>query len=231
MAHQRALERDRADPLAARLDQVLRPILHLHGRRRVDRHDVAGLEPAVVGEAIAGVGAVVVARWRSTVRAPRARPSSVPSQGTRPSSLRARISTNGDGPPLLRAVAELDRRRSRRPSTAGSARPCRAAPSRSCPTRGRSCRPWRFSNASISACGTAEPPTIHRADRREVERAGVGVQDLQHAHPDRRHAAGHRDALASEADRRGSRDRDAARAAPAWRPPSRAENGMPQALA
>ena len=37
---------------------------------------------------------------------------------------------------------------------------------------------------------------VHRADAREVELAGVGVEVLQHAHPDRRHAAGDRDALA-----------------------------------
>ncbi len=39
---------------------------------------------------------------------------------------------------------------------------------------------------------------IHRADRREVELAGVRVEVLQHAHPDRRHAAGQRDALGVE---------------------------------
>src|SRR5262245_63364939 len=46
--HERVLERDRGDPLAARLDEVLRAILHLDEAVRVDAHDVAGPEPAVV---------------------------------------------------------------------------------------------------------------------------------------------------------------------------------------
>src|SRR5207247_10656384 len=55
VTHQGVLERDGADPLATRLDEILRAILHVHGAALVDRDDVAGLEPAVLGEAIAAV--------------------------------------------------------------------------------------------------------------------------------------------------------------------------------
>src|SRR5215211_4804818 len=59
--HDRVLELDRRDPLAARLDHVLRAILDHDEAARVHRHDVAGLEPAVVGPAIRLLGRVVVA--------------------------------------------------------------------------------------------------------------------------------------------------------------------------
>ena len=62
MRHQRVLELDRRDPLAAGLDHVLRAILDLDVAARVDRHDVAGLEPAVVGPALRLLGRVVVRR-------------------------------------------------------------------------------------------------------------------------------------------------------------------------
>ena len=41
------LEVDRADPFAARLDDVLRPVDDPHIAERIDRRDVAGIEPAV----------------------------------------------------------------------------------------------------------------------------------------------------------------------------------------
>src|SRR5436309_9875050 len=60
MTHQRTLECDRTDPLAARFDQILGPILNLDGAVGVDRDDVAGLEPPIVGKSIRAVGPIVV---------------------------------------------------------------------------------------------------------------------------------------------------------------------------
>src|SRR5437773_5655209 len=62
MPHEGGLERDGADPLAPGLDQVLRSILDVDRRAFVDRHNVARLEPPIVGEPIAAVVAVVVRR-------------------------------------------------------------------------------------------------------------------------------------------------------------------------
>ena len=62
VAHQRVLERDGRDPLAARLDEVLGAVLHLDVAVGMDRDDVAGLEPAVVRPAVGRVGRVVVRR-------------------------------------------------------------------------------------------------------------------------------------------------------------------------
>ena len=58
--HQRVLERDGRDPLAAGLDEVLRAVLDLDVAVRLDGDDVAGLEPAVVRPAIGALGRLVV---------------------------------------------------------------------------------------------------------------------------------------------------------------------------
>ena len=55
VAHQTVLERDRTDPLATGLDEILRSILNLHRAALVDRRDVAGLEPAVGREPIGAI--------------------------------------------------------------------------------------------------------------------------------------------------------------------------------
>src|SRR6476661_3039309 len=47
MSHQASLERHRADPLAARLDEILGAIADLEVPPSVDRGDVARAEPAV----------------------------------------------------------------------------------------------------------------------------------------------------------------------------------------
>ena len=52
VAHQLVLEFDRADPLAARLDQVLGAVDEPDPATLVDRRDVAGAQPAVGGEAL-----------------------------------------------------------------------------------------------------------------------------------------------------------------------------------
>ena len=52
VAHEGVLHRDRADPLAARLDQVLGAVGQVQVPLRVDGDHVAGLEPAVVRPAV-----------------------------------------------------------------------------------------------------------------------------------------------------------------------------------
>ena len=63
--------------------------------------------------------------------------------------------------------ADTSSRPRRRPDRAARARPCRAASSRSCPRREPLGAPCRRSNASMSACGMAAPPTTieRRAER------------------------------------------------------------------
>src|SRR5207253_7044231 len=52
VTHERVLERDRADPLAPGLDEVLGAILDLDVASRVDGDDVAGSEPAISRETV-----------------------------------------------------------------------------------------------------------------------------------------------------------------------------------
>jgi hypothetical protein len=61
MAHQRVLQVDRADPLAAGLDEVLRPVGDAHVAVRVHARHVAGAKPAVLGKALGSVDAVIAA--------------------------------------------------------------------------------------------------------------------------------------------------------------------------
>src|SRR5262245_33008991 len=60
MAHERILEIDGADPLAARLDHVFAAVHQAYAAIGVDRGHVAGAEPAVGGPAILGAGRVVI---------------------------------------------------------------------------------------------------------------------------------------------------------------------------
>ena len=60
MAHERVLEIDRADPLAAGLDQVLGAVRDLHVALGVDGGDVAGAQPAVVGPLVAELVGIVI---------------------------------------------------------------------------------------------------------------------------------------------------------------------------
>ena len=135
--HQRVLELDGRDPLAARLDHVLRAVLDLMKPRGCDRDDVAGLEPAVVRPAVGLLG-----RRRSTTppprgRAPRARPSTRRPTGSRSRRRRGRGSRQtGAGSPAARRsrTASPRRRRADRREDRWSTRRAR---SRSSPSRGR----------------------------------------------------------------------------------------------
>src|SRR5579862_198293 len=100
MGHERVLELDGRDPLAARLDHVLRAILDLDEAPRADGNDVAGPEPAVRRPAVRALGRVEVGRSD-----PRAAHLELAHRlvvhGTSASSARTRISTNGSGMPAV----------------------------------------------------------------------------------------------------------------------------------
>ena len=134
MAHERVLERDRRDPLAARLDEVLRPILHLDEAVGVDRDDVAGLEPAVVGPAVgAFVGLVVRGRDRGPAHLELAHRLAVPRHEAVGAAMRGSRRT-GSGAPASRVGCRPPAARVRSP---GRARPRASRPgsSRSSPSR------------------------------------------------------------------------------------------------
>ena len=136
MAHQRGLERHGADPLAAGLHQVLRRSVSSMQPPRRDRHDVAGPEPAVFGEPGIGARRVVVLRRRPTDLALRARPSSRRPRG-RSRRRRGRGSRRTASACPASRDTEAARPAARSASSVGHvADACRAASSRSCPTRG-----------------------------------------------------------------------------------------------
>ena len=197
MAHERVLERDRRDPLAARLDEVLRAVLHLDEAVGVDGHDVAGPEPAVVRPA---VGALL----RLEVRGRDRRATHL--------ELAHRLAVPGDEA-VGAAGADLDERDreplQRAPRVrlvlrqagllAGSARD----------------RPDRAHLGHAPAVDDMEAVTLaegldhrarrrgaadgHEPDRGEVPLARVRVERLEDPHPDRRDARGHRDLLLRKA--------------------------------
>ena len=186
-----------ADPLAAGLDHVLRAIRDPHVALGVDRDDVAGLEPAVVGEAVGLLAALEVAR-----RDP----------GAAHLELAHRLAV-----PRSTAALVVDRRAARR---SGTGEPCvarrraasprrrcglahvvatrsRAGWSRSCPRRGpRSGR--GAAEAPIIARGAAEPPMTIVRSVEQIPAARARASSIaEDADPDRRHAGGDRDALAA----------------------------------
>src|SRR6267378_3699135 len=60
VTHERVLERDRADPLAPGLDEIFGAVLDLDVAAGIDGDDVAGTEPAVRGETVRRLRALVV---------------------------------------------------------------------------------------------------------------------------------------------------------------------------
>src|SRR6267378_4168100 len=79
VAHERVLERDRADPLAAGLDEIFGAVLDLDVAARIDGDNVAGAEPAIRGESVRGLRALVVrASSRCAVPGSLAHPLPVP---------------------------------------------------------------------------------------------------------------------------------------------------------
>ena len=80
--------------------EVLRAVPDLDVPVRLDGHDVAGLEPAVVRPAVGALGRLVV-RGRNQTPRTSSSPIVSPSQGTSPSAPRARISKNAAGMPCF----------------------------------------------------------------------------------------------------------------------------------
>ena len=134
VAHERVLERDRRDPLAARLDEVLRAVLDLDVAVRLDRDDVAGLEPAVVGPAVARLRRVVVRR-----RDPRSAHLELAHRGAVPGHETRRRRARGSRRTAPAAPAWRGRRtappRGARARGSRAPRSCPSGPSRSSPTR------------------------------------------------------------------------------------------------
>ena len=130
VGHDLVLELDRRDPLAAGLDEVLGAVDQPDVRAVAQLGDVAGAQPAVLGELL-----VATCRRRSSARAIHGpRTCSSP-----PASSSMRNSTSGTTRPCARAERVglvLGRRRRRR----ARARRRRAGWSRSCPRPGRSAR-------------------------------------------------------------------------------------------
>ena len=159
VGHQLVLQLDRRDPLAAGLDQVLGAVDEADAAALVHRRHVAGAQPAVVGEAVAGPRVVVVGRRDPRCRGTAARRSPSPSCGTGSSvsgSTTRHSTPNAPRPTPVRRSAC---------SSSGSER--WSASRWQTDTTGlvsvipHACRIGRPScsrYASDSACGTAEPP-------------------------------------------------------------------------
>ena len=197
MRHQRVLELDRRDPLAARLDHVLRAVLDLDVAARMERHDVAGLEPAVLGPAFRLVGRVEVA-----ARDPRAADL----------ELAHRLAVPRQDVPVDVAVAQLDeRQRDSLHRDVVEPRVVIRFVQVAEKLRGR-CDRRRFGHPpavdDVEAVPLLEPGN-HRPRRRrpadehplqarEIPAVGLGVEHREDAHPDRRHARRPRHALLHE---------------------------------
>ena len=156
MRHQRVLELDRGDPLAARLDQVLGAVGDPHEAPRVDRGDVAGAQPAVV-ELLGARTGPRSSRARSRGRAPRARRSS-----RRPTAPRAVVARSGAPRRAARSGrSPCGSASASSPSASAGGRA--TAPSGLVSVMPHACMirtPWRSSKPRISDSGTAAPPQI-----------------------------------------------------------------------
>ncbi len=196
MAHQRVLEGDRRDPLAARLDEVLRAVLDLDVPVGPDRDDVARPEPAVVRPAVGGVGRLVVGgRDRRAAHLELAHRLAVPrdeallaartdlDEGDRRALLGALVVRGGS----LEAYLLADRAR-HRPDRAH----LRHAPA----VRDVEAVPLgeRLDHRPRRRCAA----NGHRPHPREVPALRVRVEGLEDPHPDRRHAGADRHPLLDE---------------------------------
>ena len=218
------------DPLAARLDEVLRAVDEVDVALGVDRRDVAGAQPAVLGERLRRSGRRGSSRRRPTGRRPAARRAPRrPTAARRPRPDRR----SGSSTPRRRSgpASRAGRRARRRSSSSERAldagRRTRPGSSRSCPTRaGSAARAARGTPPTAPSARPSRRTTIARSD--EVSRA---VSSGEHAHPDRRHARRERDALVL--DQAGDRRRRhlRARATRASPPATTAACASPQAFA
>ena len=152
VSHQLVLEVDRGDPFATGLDEILGPIADAHASALVDADDVAGAEPAVVGELVGARPAVVGGG----------------DPGAADLELSHRLVVPGDQRSIVVPSADLDQRdRSSlasavlvliaggrgSPGRRAASTASRAARSPSCPNPGR----WSGRDARSSRSGSPEP--------------------------------------------------------------------------
>ncbi len=159
----------RADPLAAGLDDVLRAVGDAHVALGVDGHDVAGLEPAVLREAVLALVAEVRRRDPRAAHLELAHRLAVPGRGPCRSSL---------------DVALLDERAPRSPARRAARASARRRPRPRGAASRRASVPSGFVSVMPHACVTVEAVALdeavdqrgrrrraaddHRAHRREV---------------------------------------------------------------
>ena len=198
---------DRADPLAARLDDVLAAVGDLHVAVGIDRRDVAGGEPAV-GVARAAAVHRRSSRCRPRARAPADRRSCLPSRGSsRPSSSTIFMSMPDSDAALLAACGA--------PPSSPASPACAGLGALYVPIGlslghapgmvdlRRRTRP----GTHRSAGGQAEPPITVRFSVLKLHVAGSQV--VQQAQPDGRHAGATRSRLLVRTARAGWRRPDA----------------------
>ena len=196
VGHQLVLQLDRRDPLAARLDEVLGAVDEAHPAPLVDRRHVAGAQPAVVGEALAGPRVVVVRR-----RDPVAAALQLAARRRRPT---ARASCCRARRPAL----DAEGRRARPPARSSACSSLRqqqlvAVEPADRRDRARLGHPPRLQDRQAELLAVA-PPTAPsaRPSHRTGWPAGCDVSRpfsaRQHLHPDRRHAGGDGDPLVDD---------------------------------
>ena len=208
------------DPLAAGLDQVLGAVGDLDVAVLVDRADVAGAQPAVVGTCSSPSGRC---SSRAAIHGPRTwiSPVASPSHGSSAAVVGStmRTSTTGSGAPgavarsRLRLVVGVALRGGR----ADGGRPgCVSVMPQACMIVQAVPLLVRLASATR---GTAEPPQTIVAQARQVGVVLVGV--AQHVDPDRRHAGGERDAARDSISSASGSACRTGRASPASAPASR----------
>ena len=166
--HQRVLELDRGDPLAAGLDHVLRAVLDLDVAARMDRRRCRRSGTSRPPSSGRPARACRSSRTRPTGRAPRARPSSRRPRAS-PRRRCARGSRRaGAACPASRLIVEAASPRPRRRGRRGSCGGRRDRRGLGHPPALHDVIPCRCLKPAIIARGTAEPPTSIALHRRQV---------------------------------------------------------------
>ena len=196
VAHQRGLEGDGTDPLPAGLDQVLCAVSQLDTPLLPDGHDVAGLEPAVIGEPCVGTAGVeILSRDPRTAHFELAHRFAVPDGqtliGARPHfDKRQRGALHRAIPqPVVRRQVPDDRRH-------GADRPERRHLGH--PPRVEDVEPVALLEPANHRKRRGAPTHRNRAQRAQVVRAGTLVELLQQAEPHGGHACRQRHAFPHE---------------------------------
>ena len=195
MGHQLVLEVDGGDPLAARLDQILGAVTDPQVAVLVDRDHVSGHEPTVLGELLRALTAVVGARD------PRPTHLELPHRRVIPRDQLAVLAARADLDErrceslpaavlvtfLLAGAIELERQAADAAQRRGLGHPPRMDDRQAMAVK-----------TLDQALGCRRAADDQLAQGAQVPAIGLGVKRLQHRHPDRRHASGHRDAFIGE---------------------------------